>query len=196
MKMNLPNKLTLIRIALIPVFVLLMYFEKSLWCQLAAALVFIGASITDYLDGNIARKNNLVTNFGKFADPIADKMLVMSAFIMLVAQGRMPAWVCIIFLSREFAVSGFRLVAAGGGTVISAGMLGKIKTVTQMIWIIWTILWLCVIATGIFNSFADHGITVIGYLLSAILMYASTFFTLLSGFNYVYKNRQLLFSDM
>lgn len=93
MKINLPNKLTLIRIAMIPVFVVLMYFE-NLWCQLAAAVVFIAASITDYLDGNIARKNNLVTNFGKFADPIADKMLVMSAFVMLVAQGRMPAWVC------------------------------------------------------------------------------------------------------
>lgn len=189
MKMNLPNKLTLIRIALIPVFVLLMYFEKSLWCQLAAALVFIGASITDYLDGNIARKNNLVTNFGKFADPIADKMLVMSAFIMLVAQGRMPAWVCIIFLSREFAVSGFRLVAAGGGTVISAGMLGKIKTVTQMIAAVALILFVPTTKQidAMLGWFGD-----IGQVIANIAMYVMTVMTVWSGADYIYKNRQFI----
>ena len=133
MKINLPNKLTLVRIALIPIFVLLMFFEQSFWCQLAAAVVFIGASVTDYLDGFIARKNNIVTNFGKFADPIADKMLVMSAFIMLVAQGRMPAWVCIIFLGREFAVSGLRMVAGPKGKVIAAGKSGKFKTASTMV---------------------------------------------------------------
>lgn len=188
MKINLPNKLTLLRIALIPVFVMLIYFE-NLWCQLAAALVFIGASITDYLDGNIARKNNLVTNFGKFADPIADKMLVMSAFIMLVAQGRMPAWVCIVFLGREFTVSGFRLVAADSGKVIAAGMLGKIKTVTQMIAAVAIILF--VPCTGKIDAmlgwFGD-----IGQVLANIMMYVMTVMTVWSGVDYIYKNRQFI----
>ena len=189
MKINLPNKLTLIRIALIPVFVVLMYFEKSLWCQLAAAVVFIGASITDYLDGNIARKNNLVTNFGKFADPIADKMLVMSAFIMLVAQGRMPAWVCIIFLSREFAVSGFRLVAVGGGKVIAAGMLGKIKTVTQMIAAVALILFVPTTKqiAAMLGWFGD-----VGQVIANVMMYVMTFMTVWSGADYIYKNRHFI----
>ena len=188
MKMNLPNKLTLIRIALILVFVLLIYFE-NLWCQLAAALVFIGASITDYLDGNIARKNNLVTNFGKFADPIADKMLVMSAFIMLVAQGRMPAWVCIIFLAREFTISGFRLVAAGGGKVIAAGMLGKIKTVTQMIAAVMLILF--VPCTGKIDAMLGW-LGDIGSVLANIMMYIMTVMTVWSGADYIYKNRHFI----
>ena len=188
MKMNLPNKLTLVRIALIPVFVLLMYFE-NLWCQLAAALIFIAASITDYLDGEIARKNNLVTNFGKFADPIADKMLVMSAFIMLVAQGRMPAWVCIIFLAREFAVSGFRLVAAGGGKVIAAGMLGKIKTVTQMIAAVALILFVPCNRTmdAMLGWFGDFG-----QVIANIMMYVMTVMTVWSGADYIYKNRHFI----
>ena len=188
MKMNLPNKLTLVRIALIPVFVLFIYFE-NLWCQLAAALVFIGASITDYLDGNIARKNNLVTNFGKFADPIADKMLVMSAFIMLVAQGRMPAWVCIIFLAREFTVSGFRLVAAGGGKVIAAGMLGKIKTVTQMIAAVALILFVPTTKQidAMLGWFGD-----IGQVIANVMMYVMTVMTVWSGADYIYKNRHFI----
>jgi len=189
MKMNLPNKLTLIRIALIPFFVVLMYIERSFWCQLAAALVFIGASITDYLDGNIARKNNLVTNFGKFADPIADKMLVMSAFIMLVAQGRMPAWVCIIFLAREFTVSGFRLVAAGGGKVIAAGMLGKIKTVTQMIAAVALILFVPTTKQidAMLGWFGD-----IGQVIANVMMYVMTVMTVWSGADYIYKNRHFI----
>ena len=188
MKMNLPNKLTLIRIALIPIFVLLMYFE-NLWCQLAAALVFIGASITDYLDGNIARKNNLVTNFGKFADPIADKMLVMSAFIMLVAQGRMPSWVCIIFLAREFTISGFRLVAAGGGKVIAAGMLGKIKTVTQMIAAVMLILF--VPCSGQMDAMLGW-LGDVGSIIANVMMYVMTVMTVWSGVDYIYKNRQFI----
>ncbi len=188
MKINLPNKLTLIRIAMIPVFVMLMYFE-NLWCQLAAAVVFIAASITDYLDGNIARKNNLVTNFGKFADPIADKMLVMSAFVMLVAQGRMPAWVCIIFLAREFTVSGFRLVAAGGGKVIAAGMLGKIKTVTQMIAAVMLILF--VPCSGKMDAMLGW-LGDVGQLIANIMMYVMTVMTVWSGADYIYKNRHFI----
>ena len=123
--MNLPNKLTILRACMIPVFVVLA-LQTPLWAQIAAAAVFALASFTDYLDGHIARKHNLVTNFGKFMDPIADKLLVMSAFVVLVAQGRMPSWACIIVLGREFVISGFRLVAADAGRVIAAGPLGKI----------------------------------------------------------------------
>ena len=114
--MNLPNKLTILRACMIPVFVVLA-LQTPLWAQIAAAAVFALASFTDYLDGHIARKHNLVTNFGKFMDPIADKLLVMSAFVVLVGQGRMPSWACIIVLGREFVISGFRLVAADAGRV-------------------------------------------------------------------------------
>ena len=118
--MNLPNKLTILRACMIPVFVVLA-LQTPYWAQIAAAIVFALASFTDYLDGHIARKHNLVTNFGKFMDPIADKLLVMSAFVVLVGQGRMPSWACIIVLGREFVISGFRLVAADAGRVIAAG---------------------------------------------------------------------------
>ena len=123
--MNLPNKLTMLRILLVPFFVVFVYFEKYPVCQVLALVLFISASITDLLDGRIARSRNLVTDFGKFMDPIADKLLVMSAFVMLVEQQRMPGWVCILMLAREFIISGLRLVAAGNGRVIAAGKLGK-----------------------------------------------------------------------
>lgn len=128
--MNLPNKLTMLRILLVPFFVVFVYFEKYPVCQVLALVLFISASITDLLDGRIARSRNLVTDFGKFMDPIADKLLVMSAFVMLVEQQRMPGWVCILMLAREFIVSGFRLVASGKGKVIAAGIWGKLKTIT------------------------------------------------------------------
>lgn len=194
--MNLPNKLTMLRIILVPFFVLFMSIESSAVNLFIALIIFSVASLTDMLDGKIARKYGLVTNFGKLMDPLADKVLVMSAMLCFVSAGLAPAWIVIVILTREFLVTSLRLIAAGEGTVIAADKWGKIKTVTQMIWIIWTILWLCVIATGIFNGSNNNGVAVIGYLISDILMYASTFFTLLSGFNYVYKNRQLLFSDM
>ena len=129
--MNLPNKLSMLRICMIPIFVIFALMDAA-WAQYAALAVFALASLTDMLDGKIARARNLVTNFGKFIDPIADKLLVMSALVVLTAQGRMPAWVCIVMLAREFAISGLRLIAVENGRVIAAGMLGKIKTVTQM----------------------------------------------------------------
>ena len=131
MKMNLPNKLTMLRILMIPVFVIFALMQQQ-WAQYVALLIYIVACFTDTLDGKIARSRHLVTNFGKFADPIADKLLVMSALVVLVDSGRMPSWVCIVMLAREFIISGFRLVAAGGGKVIAAGNLGKLKTVFQM----------------------------------------------------------------
>ena len=194
--MNLPNKLTMLRVILVPFFVLFMTLGDSPAFKLIALVIFVVASLTDMLDGKIARKYNLVTNFGKLMDPLADKVLVMSAMICFVALEITPAWIVIVILAREFLVTSLRLIAAGEGTVIAADKWGKIKTVTQMVWIIWTILWLCVIGFGVFNGDADHSRVIWGYILSDLLMYASVFFTLLSGFNYIYKNKQLLFTDM
>lgn len=160
---------------MIPVFVILALMNASA-AQYAAVGVFVLASITDALDGHIARKNGLVTNFGKFIDPIADKLLVMSALIVLVERGRMPGWVCIVMLAREFAISGFRLVAAGTGKVIAAGILGKIKTVTQMIAVI------ALLLTAIDGVFAPLGT------FADVAMYVSAFMTVWSGADYIIKN--------
>lgn len=131
--MNLPNKLTVLRVLLIPVFLLFLltdFFEGSNYVALA---IFIIASLTDLLDGKIARKYNLVTNFGKFMDPLADKLLVCSALISFIELKYIPAWIVIIIISREFIISGFRLIAAEKKVVIAAGMAGKVKTAVQMV---------------------------------------------------------------
>ena len=151
--MNLPNKLTVFRMILVPIFLIVAYvgipgtllgISNTYW---VLNIIFIIASLTDKLDGSIARKYNLVTDFGKFLDPIADKILVLSALVMLVEFGKIPAWIPIIVLSREFLVSGYRFVAAqNSGKVISANIWGKVKTVTQMLAII-LIMLISVIAT-------------------------------------------------
>ena len=132
--MNLPNKLTIIRVIMIPFFVLFLLSDllgnASDWIAL---IVFIVASLTDLLDGYLARKHNLVTNFGKFMDPLADKLLVCAAMICLVELGRLPAWIVVIIISREFIISGFRLVASDNGVVIAASYWGKFKTTFQMV---------------------------------------------------------------
>ncbi|CDD66086.1 cDP-diacylglycerol--glycerol-3-phosphate 3-phosphatidyltransferase [Firmicutes bacterium CAG:882] len=131
--MNLPNKLTIARVIMIPFFLVFLmtdFFEAARYVALA---IFIIASLTDMLDGKIARKYNLVTNFGKFMDPLADKLLVCSAMIAFTGMGIMPAWIVIIIIAREFIISGFRLIAAEKNVVIAAGMSGKIKTTVQMI---------------------------------------------------------------
>ena len=137
MQMNLPNKLTILRVLMIPFFVVFMLWDitgaADKWI---AALIFIVASLTDMLDGKIARKYNLVTNFGKFMDPLADKLLVGAAMICLVEMGKLPAWIVIIIISREFIISGFRLIASDNGVVIAASYWGKFKTVFQMAMII------------------------------------------------------------
>ena len=137
--MNLPNKMTLLRIILIPVFMVVLYwgFPGATWVALA---IFIIASLTDMLDGKIARARNLVTNFGKFMDPLADKLLVCSALICLIELGQLPAWMVIVIISREFIISGFRLVASDNGVVIAASYWGKFKTTFQMIAVILLIL--------------------------------------------------------
>ena len=154
--MNLPNKLTLFRVILIPFFVFFLlapYFTG--YGNYIAVAVFIVASITDFLDGHIARKRNLVTNFGKFMDPLADKLLVCSALICLIELDRLPAWIVIIIIAREFIISGFRLIASDNGVVIAASYWGKFKTTFQMLMVIVLILdiphpvfyWLGVILT-------------------------------------------------
>lgn len=140
-QINLPNKLTLLRVILVPVFVLFMLWPmKSNVGRYIALAIFIVASLTDFLDGQIARRNNLVTNFGKFMDPLADKLLVCSAMICLQSLGQLKAWFVIIIIAREFIISGFRLVASDAGIVIAASYWGKFKTVSQMVMIILLIL--------------------------------------------------------
>ncbi|MCX2454663.1 CDP-diacylglycerol--glycerol-3-phosphate 3-phosphatidyltransferase [Lacticaseibacillus nasuensis] len=185
--MNLPNKLTTIRMILIPVFTLLLALNwpagsvtllgtKIALSWLIAVIIFICASLTDLADGKIARHNHLVTNYGKFADPLADKLLVMTAFIFLAARGTIPAWGVAIILWRELAVTGLRLLLANGGEVLAAAWPGKIKTATQMFAIIFLML-------------NNLGFAAIHVPFGQILFYLAVFFTLYSGIEYFYKNR-------
>ena len=178
--MNLPNKLSMLRVCMIPFFVAFALVEAQ-WAQIVALLIFVIASLTDMLDGQIARRRGLVTNFGKFIDPIADKLLVMSALVVLVEQGRMPGWVCILMLAREFAISGFRLVAADAGKVIAAGWLGKVKTVTQMV---------CVIALLLLTPAGELKPVLgrFGVIVANIATYAAAVMTVWSGADYIIKN--------
>ncbi len=173
--MNLPNQLTLLRIIAIPVFIVVLMMGHGY----IATIIFIAAAITDMLDGHIARKYNLVTNFGKLMDPLADKLLVMSALVCLVQLGHVPGWMAIVILAREFAVTGLRQVAASEGIVIAAGTTGKIKTITQMIAIPLLLLdnWPC---------------RYIGVPLDQIFLWISVVMTIVSGVEYIVKNRQLL----
>lgn len=193
-KINLPNKLTVLRILMIPVFIVLMTisFDWGVWTiggtavgvnQFVAMLVFAVASITDWLDGHIARSQNLVTNFGKFADPLADKMLVMTAFIMLVEQGKAPAWVVAIIVCRELAVTGLRLLLVEGGEVMAAAWPGKVKTATQMLAIIFLL-----INNAPFES--------LGIPVASILLYACLIFTIYSGADYFIKNAHVFKGSM
>ena len=177
--MNLPNKLTMLRIAMIPVFVIFAMVNAQ-WAQYVALLIYILACLTDLLDGKIARKRNLVTDFGKFADPIDDKLLVMAALVILVDTGRMPGWICIVMLAREFIISGFRLVAAGGGKVIAAGQLGKLKTVFQMSSTIALMLLVPVAGAPLLGQF--------GVVVANVLTYIAAILTIVSGVEYIAKN--------
>ena len=188
--MNLPNKLTIFRIILVPIMVIIPFlgiqgaFYNIPIENLLILAIFAIASYTDHLDGKIARKQNIVTTFGKFADPLADKILVLSAMLMLVENQMLPAWIPIIVLTREFVVSGYRLIAVEkGGQVIAASIWGKIKTVTQMVAII-----LALLDTYAFGAFVNIGLT--GYslvlnVLSTSLMLISTFATIFSGIDYL-----------
>lgn len=186
--MNLPNKLTMLRILIVPFFVFFASIAENAACQMVALALFVMASITDLLDGKIARARNLVTDFGKFMDPIADKLLVMSALIMMVEQNRMPGWVCMVMLAREFFISGFRLVASTKGKVISAGIWGKLKTLSQMVYIPMALL-----LTPMREL--DSDVHTIWDIMTEIMMYLSLALTLWSGFHSVWINRKYI-TDM
>ena len=175
--MNLPNKLTVLRVILIPFFVVSMMIENGAnqTFRYVAAAIFIIASLTDMLDGKIARKYNLVTNFGKFMDPLADKLLVCSALICLIQLGQLPAWMVIIIVSREFIISGFRLVAAEQEIVIAASYWGKFKTTFQMIAVVLMIL----------NFEALSAVTL-------ICTWAALILTIISLVDYIAKNHKVL----
>ncbi len=179
--MNTANKVTMIRVILVPIFMLLLWIDNTV-CHYAALGVFILASITDAVDGYIARKYKQITTFGKFVDPLADKVLTTAAFLLLMYYDRMSVWALMIVLVREFMVSGVRLVAAGEGKVVAASMWGKLKTVTQMIAIIAAMLLLP------YDSFLG----VSAGLLSNILIWISVLFTVISGVDYLLKNWKLM----
>lgn len=184
--MNIPNRITLSRIFLIPVFIILLTvpFEWGSWVigeqtlpvvDFVAAMLFIVASATDWVDGYYARKHNLITNLGKFLDPMADKLLVTAAFILLIEMEMVPAWIVIIIISREFAVTGLRLVAAGEGLVLAAGQMGKWKTVFQ----------LAAISVLLLHNFP---FAYIGFPFGTILLYVALALTVVSGVDYFIKN--------
>ena len=177
--MNLPNKLTILRVIMIPFFVAALLYDggANQNMRYVAAALFIIASLTDMLDGKIARKYNLVTNFGKFMDPLADKLLVCSAMICLVEKKQLAAWIVIIIIAREFIISGFRLIAADNNIVIAASMWGKFKTTFQMAMIIllilnWQMMWFQVLTT--------------------IVVYVALVLTIVSLIDYLAKNKDVL----
>jgi len=181
--MNLPNKLTTLRVLMIPLFLVALYLGH--WG--AALVIFALASITDALDGNIARKHGLVTDFGKFMDPLADKLLVTSALISFVELLDVPGWVVFCIIARELAVTGLRTLAAGKGTVLAADKWGKLKTITQMVWICYgLLLGFCFAGISLSHS-AVSGM----HLAFRVGMYLVLCTTLFSGWNYLWNNRSL-----
>lgn len=195
--MNLPNKITIARIILVPIMMIIPYLgiEGTILhgmsiANLVILAIFLIASLTDFLDGYIARKRNIVTNFGKFLDPIADKLLVLAALVMLVEFGMMPAWIPIIIAAREFMVSAIRMLAASEGKVIAASMLGKVKTVTQMVAIS-----LAYIDLNPFMEFLNGnlvGFELISNILVSIAIWLSVIATIWSGIDYFMKSKDIV----
>ena len=208
-KMNLPNRITLIRVFLLPLIVIIPllsqinpetnFLNKDIiingvieagrfnitWSNIIILIIFIGASITDAIDGHIARSRNLVTDFGKFLDPLADKLLVTCAMLVLMEEGRLWGWVVALILAREFAITGLRSVAAANGTVIAASKYGKLKTITQMVMIIVLLVnnfpfSIIYIHTGVYIPF------------DLILVCLATLLTIISGVDYFIKNKEAL----
>lgn len=179
--MNLANKITLFRVILVPIFMVVLYSDLQ-YSNYIAALIFIFASLTDTLDGYIARSRNLVTNFGKFVDPLADKILVSAALISLVGLGKIPAWVVVVIIAREFTITGFRILAASEGITIAASSLGKFKTITQLL----------AISLLLLNNFPFN---IINIPMDMIMLYTSLFFTIVSGIDYIFKNKNTLKLD-
>ncbi len=180
--MNVANKLTILRILLIPFFIVTFYIPWTYWYW-PATLLFVIAFATDMLDGYLARSRNMVTNFGKFMDPIADKLLTMTALVMLTAKGMLSPVIIIIILGREFIVSGLRLVAAGNGKVIAAGWLGKAKTMAQFIMLLFLLL------RPVLEKMLGMGGAAV---LIGILVAVATLLTVWSGWDYVWANRNFI----
>lgn len=176
--MNLPNKITTIRVLMIPIYLVFMLVEQIPYGRYIAGVIFTIAAITDALDGYLARKNNLVTNFGKFMDPLADKLLVCSALICFVEFNLIPGWIAIVIISREFIVSGFRTIASDNGVVLAAGWWGKIKTNVQIV--------MCVMLT------VDLDFNLIN-VLEIVAIYLALALTIISMIDYLQKNYKLLF---
>lgn len=177
MQMNLPNKLTILRVLMIPVFVVFLLCDNIPYNNIIAVVVFAIACITDALDGHIARKNNLISNFGKFMDPLADKLLVCAALLCFIELGQIPAWIAIIIVSREFIISGFRLIASDNGVVIAASKWGKLKTISQMVM---SILLIVDFNYSFFN------------VLEQVFIYLSLVLTVISLVDYLIKNKGVL----
>lgn len=196
--MNLPNKITIARMLLIPIMIIIPFINiqgtlantEITYSNLAILVIFLIASLTDFLDGYLARKNNLVTTFGKFLDPIADKLLVLSALMMLVEMDKIPAWIPIIIAAREFIVSGIRMLAAGEGNVIAASWLGKIKTVSQMIAIS-----LAFVDVNAFMRFISGNLSNGALILNIIMSFSmiiSVVATIWSGLDYFIKSKEII----
>lgn len=179
--MNLPNKLTILRVLLVPVFVVFLMCDITGFDKWIALSVFIIASLTDLLDGYIARKNNLITNFGKFMDPLADKLLVCSAIICFIELDKMPTWMVLIIIAREFIISGFRLVASDNGVVIAAGIFGKYKTAVSMVMI-------CLVIADIDND--------VYRIITWIFIWAALILTIVSLIDYILKNKDIFKGSM
>jgi CDP-diacylglycerol--glycerol-3-phosphate 3-phosphatidyltransferase len=194
--MNLPNQLTVARLILTFVFVALLSLEDLSWSKTAALFAFAIAAITDFLDGYFARKHNMVTNFGKLMDPLADKVLMCAGFVLLTRLELIPAWIVVVILSREFMVTGLRLLASAEGVVLAAENLGKYKTIFQIVTVIYFLLFLAAkesligFLRPLFNAFylgPDH--------LGMALIWTSLILTAWSGWSYLWKNRKL-FGEM
>ena len=177
--MNVPNRLTILRVVMIPLFVVAMLWETLPYHEYIALALFVGACITDFFDGYLARKYNQITTFGKFMAPLADKLLVCAAMICFLTnqQTQMPAWAVIVIISREFIISGFRLVAAEKGVTIAASYWGKVKTVVQMIMSILLII---------------HFEHPVFRIINPIFIYAAVLLTIISLVDYIYKTRELM----
>ncbi len=187
--MNLPNKLTLLRMILIPIFLLMASVDAIPYNLTIATLIFMVAAYTDHLDGKIARRDNLITNFGKFMDPLADKLLVTSALIALVERSEIGAWVAVVIIAREFAVTGLRTIAANEGVVISASVWGKTKTVSQIIAIIAMFIGLIGKNEAYLMNFFKS-VPFLGSFFNIfppVAMYVAVFFTIMSGYDYFKK---------
>ena len=194
MMMNLANKLTMIRIFLVPVFLVFITVKDIPYGSIIATVIFIIASLTDQLDGYIARSRNQITNFGKFMDPLADKLLVTAALVSLVELKLVPGWAVVVILAREFAVSGLRTLAASDGIVIAASWWGKIKTVTQMIAIIILLLKVNINTSANAISFVNNNSFLSGFFtyVPDTIMFIAVLITIISGIDYFVKNRHVI----